>query len=58
MRPERAVEIINSQTLTLVTHNDKAIWINKVNPDRLTAEVKDLTTNRTTDVSLSELKEL
>lgn len=54
---DRAQEILNSQNNIEVLYKNKSVWLEKVNNDRNTVSIKDLSSNMHIEVPVSELVE-
>lgn len=57
MKFERAQEIFNSSSNYEVLYEGNPVWINSLDPDKKTANIKFLNDNATMDVEVGFLRE-
>ncbi|MEG6616670.1 H-type small acid-soluble spore protein [Peptococcaceae bacterium 1198_IL3148] len=57
MDAQRATEILHSQNTIEVTYQNNSIWIEDVNQSKNTAVVKNLDTDKVSEVPVSALQE-
>lgn len=57
MKLERAFEIFNSLGIIDVEYKNRSIWIEAINKETNTANVRDLETNNLNEVPVNELNE-
>lgn len=57
MKLKRAVEIFDSLGVIDVEYKNRSIWIEAINKETTTANVRDLETNNLSEVPINELNE-
>lgn len=57
MNLKKAVETVDSLGVINVTYKNSPVWIENINRENRTAQVKDLKTNKVIEVSISKLIE-
>jgi H-type small acid-soluble spore protein len=57
MDSQRATEILHSQKIFEVTYQNNSVWIEDVNQNKNTAVVKNLDTNKVSEVPVNALIE-
>lgn len=57
MLKDRAMEILRSQAVIDVTYKNNAIWIESIDQQENTAQVKNLKTNKINKVLIDDLQE-
>lgn len=58
MNTFRAIEILNSKSTIPVTYQETPIWINKIDEDMEMATVKELNSQKTLRIPITDLKEM
>jgi small acid-soluble spore protein H (minor) len=57
MNLKKAIEIVDSLGVINITYKNSPVWIENINRENRTAQVKDLKTDKFMEVSISELVE-